>query len=88
MRKPYHAAQLQRAADGGALHKGVLEKTNRAMSLRLKASERLHRYLVESHPDLIFTLDAEGRFSYISPRISLLLGFERKALLRVAPSPP
>ena len=81
VRKPYHVAQLQRAVDG-ALHKGVLEKTNRAMSLRLKASERLHRYLVESSPDLIFTLDAEGRFSYISPRISSLLGFERKALLR------
>ena len=81
VRKPYHVAQLQRAVDG-ALHKGALEKTNRAMSLRLKASERLHRYLVESSPDLIFTLDAEGRFSYISPRISSLLGFERKALLR------
>ena len=81
VRKPYHVAQLQRAVDG-ALHKSVLEKTNRAMSLRLKASERLHRYLVESSPDLIFTLDAEGRFSYISPRVSSLLGFERKALLR------
>ena len=81
VRKPYHVAQLQRAVDG-ALHKGALEKTNRAMGLRLKASERLHRYLVESSPDLIFTLDAEGRFSYISPRISSLLGFERKALLR------
>ena len=81
VRKPYHVAQLQRAVDG-ALHKGALEKTNRAMGLRLKASERLHRYLVESSPDLIFTLDAEGRFSYISPRVSSLLGFERKALLR------
>ena len=81
VRKPYHVAQLQRAVDG-ALHKGALEKTNRAMSQRLKTSERLHRYLVESSPDLIFTLDAEGRFSYISPRISSLLGFERKALLR------
>ena len=81
VRKPYHVAQLQRAVDG-ALHKGALEKTNRAMSQRLKTSERLHRYLVESSPDLIFTLDAEGRFSYISPRVSSLLGFERKALLR------
>ncbi len=81
VRKPYHVAQLQRAVEG-ALHKGTLEKANRAMSQRLKTSERLHRYLVESSPDLIFTLDAEGRFSYISPRITALLGFERKALLR------
>ncbi|ENO89371.1 EAL domain-containing response regulator [Thauera linaloolentis] len=81
VRKPYHVAQLQRAVEG-ALHKSALEKANRAMSQRLKASERLHRYLVESSPDLIFTLDAEGRFSYINPRIKPLLGFERSALMR------
>lgn len=81
VRKPYHVAQLQRAVEG-ALHRGALEKANRSMSQRLKASERLHRYLVESSPDLIFTLDTEGRFSYISPRVTSLLGFERKALLR------
>ncbi|HQZ02516.1 MAG TPA: EAL domain-containing protein [Thauera sp.] len=81
VRKPYHVAQLQRAVDS-ALHKGALEKANRAMSQRLKASERLHRYLVESSPDLIFTLDAEGRFSYINPRVKPLLGFERNALMR------
>ncbi len=81
VRKPYHVAQLQRAVES-TLHKGALEKANRAMSQRLKASERLHRYLVESSPDLIFTLDAEGRFSYINPRVTPLLGFEREALLR------
>jgi len=81
VRKPYHVAQLQRAVEG-ALHKAALEKANRAMSQRLKASEQLHRYLVESSPDLIFTLDAEGRFSYINPRVRPLLGFERNALMR------
>ena len=81
VRKPYHVAQLQRAVES-TLHKGALEKANRAMSQRLRASEQLHRYLVESSPDLIFTLDAEGRFSYINPRIKPLLGFERNALMR------
>ena len=81
VRKPYHVAQLQRAVDS-ALHKAALEKANRAMSQRLKASERLHRYLVESSPDLIFTLDAEGRFSYINPRVKALLGYERNSLMR------
>ncbi len=81
VRKPYHVAQLQRAVDG-ALHKASLEKANRAMSQRLKASERLHRYLVESSPDLIFTLDAEGRFSYVNPRAKILLGQDRSALIR------
>jgi diguanylate cyclase (GGDEF)-like protein/PAS domain S-box-containing protein len=81
VRKPYHIAQLQRAVES-ALHKAALEQANRAMGQRLKASERLHRYLVESSPDLIFTLDAEGRFSYLNPRVKPLLGFERGSLMR------
>ncbi len=81
VRKPYHVAQLQRAVDG-ALHKGALEKANKLMSQRLKASERLHRYLVESSPDLIFTLDSAGRFTYVNPRVKALLGYDRSALMR------
>ncbi|HRQ56226.1 MAG TPA: EAL domain-containing protein [Azoarcus taiwanensis] len=81
VRKPYHVAQLQRAVQS-ALHKTALERANRVMSEKLRASERLHRYLVESSPDLIFTLDAEGRFSYINPRIEDLLGHERRQLIR------
>ena len=81
VRKPYHVAQLQRAVEG-ALHKGSLEKANKLMSQRLKASERLHRYLVESSPDLIFTLDSAGRFTYVNPRVKALLGYDRSALMR------
>ena len=80
VRKPYHVAQLQRAVQN-ALHKTMLERANRAMSERLRASERLHRFLVEHSPDLIFTLDPQGRFSYVNPRIEELLGFQRNHLL-------
>lgn len=81
VRKPYHVAQLQRAVDS-TLHKTTLERANQTMSQRLHASERLHRFLVESSPDLIFTLDLEGRFSYINPRVHPLLGHERASLMR------
>lgn len=81
VRKPYHIVQLQRAVQN-ALHKTVLERANRAMSERLRASERLHRFLVEHSPDLIFTLDAQGCFSYVNPRIEELLGFQRNFLLK------
>lgn len=81
LRKPYHVVQLQRAVQS-TLHKVALERANHAMGERLRASERLHRYLVESSPDLIFTLDADGCFSYLNPRIEDLLGFERNELLR------
>ena len=80
VRKPFHPAQLQRAVDG-SLHKTALEHTNREMEQRLKASESLHRYLVERSPDLIFTLDREDRFTYLNPRIEALLGYQRDSLL-------
>ncbi|THF61298.1 putative bifunctional diguanylate cyclase/phosphodiesterase [Pseudothauera rhizosphaerae] len=81
VRKPYHVVQMQRTVQN-VLHRTALERANRAMSQRLHASERLHRYLVESSPDLIFTLDADGCFSYLNPRVEALLGFERAQLLR------
>ncbi len=81
VRKPYHVAQLQRAVQS-TLHKSALERANKVMGDKLRASERLHRYLVESSPDLIFTLDAQARFSYLNPRIEGLLGYQRNQLLK------
>ncbi|MCB1916509.1 MAG: EAL domain-containing protein [Rhodocyclaceae bacterium] len=80
LRKPYHLAQLQHTVDK-ALHKTGLERANRRIGLRLKESERLYRYLVESSPDIIFMLDARGRFRYVNPRAESLLGYERRQLL-------
>lgn len=81
VRKPYHVAQLQRAVQG-ALHKTELERANRLMSQRLKVSERQHRYLVESSPDMIFTLDRDGCFSFLNPRVEDMLSVQRTALVR------
>ncbi|QID16878.1 EAL domain-containing protein [Nitrogeniibacter mangrovi] len=80
VRKPYHVAQLQRAVQN-ALHKALLERANLAMSQRLKGSERLHRYLVESSPDFIFTLNPAGVFTYVNPRVESMLGYPRQHLI-------
>ncbi len=80
VRKPYHVAQLQRAVQN-ALHKALLERANLAMSQRLKGSERLHRYLVESSPDFIFTLNTGGQFTYVNPRVETMLGYPRQYLI-------
>ncbi len=79
LRKPCHLAQLQRAVEN-ALQKGQLVRLNRQITLRLKESERLHRYLVESSPDLIFTLNAAGEFTYTNPRARSLIGYTRTDL--------
>ncbi len=44
-------------------------------------SEAKYRNLVENTNDVIFYLDALGRFTYVSPAISLLLGFEPEQLV-------
>lgn len=78
--KPYNAEQLRRSV-GNALLKRQVERSSRLAQQRLQASERMHRYLVENSLDLIYTLDAEGRFNYINQRIESLLGHRRQALI-------
>jgi PAS domain S-box-containing protein len=48
---------------------------------KLQESEKKHRTLVETIRDIVYTVDLEGRFSYISPMISLVTGYEDKELL-------
>ncbi len=78
--KPYNLDQLRRAV-GNAILKRQLERNSRVNQQRLQSSEQMHRYLVEHSLDLIYTLDAEGRFNYLNLRIESLLGHPRNALI-------
>lgn len=78
--KPYSAEQLRRSVTK-VLAKRQTERSRRQNRQRLESSEQMHRYLVENSLDLIYTLDADGRFSYLNPRIESLLGHPRSALL-------
>lgn len=80
LRKPYHVEELRRTV-ANALHKRDLERFNRQMADRLRESEKLHRYLVDSSPDLVYMLDANGCFTYVNSRIESLLGYPREATL-------
>jgi diguanylate cyclase (GGDEF)-like protein/PAS domain S-box-containing protein len=51
------------------------------ISAQLQHSERLHRFLVEQSPDMIFTLDRQGRFTFINGRVSTLLGYAPEELV-------
>ncbi|MEK6569153.1 MAG: PAS domain S-box protein, partial [candidate division NC10 bacterium] len=53
----------------------------REMEKRLHQEQEFARRLVESFPDLIVVLDAEGRYTYVSPRIKEALGFEPQELI-------
>lgn len=80
VRKPHGLEEIEHKVES-ALHRRRLERSNALMTARLEQSERLHRFLVENSPDLIYTLDREGRFIFINGRVESLLGYSREELI-------
>jgi diguanylate cyclase (GGDEF)-like protein/PAS domain S-box-containing protein len=80
IRKPYMPEELL-ATVKNALGKKQLEDSHRLMQWRLDRSEKLHRFIVNNSPDIIFVLDEEGRFSFLNSRIQDLLGYPAQELL-------
>ena len=80
LRKPYTREELLKTVDNALLQRR-LENDNRSIAWRLECSEKLYRYLVDSSPDIIYTLDQEGRFTFINDRVQQLLGFDRNELI-------
>ncbi|MDB5761366.1 MAG: diguanylate cyclase [Herminiimonas sp.] len=80
LRKPYPHEELLKTVDN-ALQKRKLEADNRRISWQLECSEKLYRYLVDSSPDIIYTLNTEGRFTFVNDRAHQLLGFKRDELI-------
>jgi diguanylate cyclase (GGDEF)-like protein len=80
LRKPYEPEELLKTVEN-ALHQRYLERQLTYMHQKLDKSEKWHRYLVDNSPDVIYTLDSEGRFTYINQRIKSLLGYAKEELL-------
>jgi diguanylate cyclase (GGDEF)-like protein/PAS domain S-box-containing protein len=79
VRKPFEPLALVRCVEN-ALEARKLAWENTAMRMRLEHSERLHRYLVDNSPDLIFALDPHGRFRFVNDRVVATLGYSRDEL--------
>jgi diguanylate cyclase (GGDEF)-like protein len=80
VRKPYQPEELLHTVDN-ALQRKLLERTNALISDRLEQSERLHRYLVDHSPDIIYTVNSEGLFTYLNPTVLAMLGYPSEALI-------
>lgn len=67
-------------------HLGILHDmtARRRAEQALADSERRFRYLVESSSDVVYVATG-GRFTYVSPAITPVLGYEAKALLGTSP---
>jgi diguanylate cyclase (GGDEF)-like protein/PAS domain S-box-containing protein len=78
--KPYATDELILTINN-ALNEIQLEKKNNLMQQQLRESERLHRYLVNTSPDIIYILDQDGHFTFINDRIGTLLGYDSGELI-------
>ncbi len=74
LRKPYEPEELIKTVRN-LVRKLELERENARMLHQLEQSEQWHRLLVNTSPDVIYTLDADGRFTYLNDSVSLTLGY-------------
>ncbi len=80
IRKPYEPEELLKTAEN-AIYKTRLEQENRIIHDKLEHSRNLYKYLVDSSPDLIYTLDEAGYFNFANKRFEELLGFSKDELI-------
>jgi len=80
LKKPYVPEELL-ATINNAIRKKRLEDAHRVMEGRLNRSEKLHRFIVNNSPDLIYILDEQGCFSFLNSKIESLLGYDRNELI-------
>ncbi|MCD4718251.1 MAG: response regulator [Desulfobacula sp.] len=80
LKKPFEYADLIKTVKN-ALSQKKLIADKKAVSARLEASERQYEYMVNNSPDLIFTLDQNGCFTFVNHQFERVLGFSRKNLI-------
>jgi len=80
LKKPFEPEEFLRTVEN-ALNKKMLEKENKLIYEKLTQAEKRYRYLVDNSPDIIYTLDTAGKFSFINNAMEQLLGFHEHELL-------
>jgi len=80
IRKPYSIDNLLNSVKN-AIKKRQLETDNLKMQAQLRESEKLHRYIVNKSPDIVYILDSQGRFTFINKRVETLLGYKMKDVI-------
>jgi PAS domain S-box-containing protein len=74
LKKPFEPEVLLRTIENALKQKRLIERT-RILDNRLKLSERRFRFMLESTPDLVYTLDNDGRFKYVKDSVAKNFGY-------------
>lgn len=80
VRKPCEQTMLMHTVEK-VLRRRWLEKNNVDMAQRLENSEQMYRFLVDTLPEFIFTLDDSYAFSFVSQRAAGLFGCSNENLI-------
>ena len=80
LKKPFEPEELIQTV-GNALRQKILLEKNRSMEKRLKISERRFRFMVQNSPDMIYTLDPRGRFTFVNEASEKLFGYRPADLM-------
>lgn len=80
LRKPHSREQLIKTVFDTLAQRRLRQKSVE-QATRLEASEKMHRHLVNASPDIIYTLDRNGRFTFVNDRVADLLGYRQEELL-------
>ncbi len=75
IRKPFDPEELLATVEG-VLGKQSLIRAHEMVQSRLEKSEALHRYIVNSSPDIVFMLDETGHICFINNKVESLLGYQ------------
>jgi len=80
IKKPYDTDELIATIDS-ALGARKLALSHRQIETQLRHSEELHRYIVNSSPDVVFMLDDRGNFCFLNSQVEALLGYSAGELM-------
>lgn len=80
LRKPFDFDQLLKRV-GNAIDQSRLKKEHELVSGKLELAEKRYQYLVNASPDIIYTLNPDGIFTFLSGAVEPLLGYRSNQLV-------
>ncbi|MEE4113670.1 MAG: response regulator, partial [Desulfobacteraceae bacterium] len=80
LRKPFEFEEFLKTVEN-AINQKALKQEKERINNKLYRSEEKYRYLVQNSPDIIYTLDADGNFTFLSKALEHLLGFTVDGLI-------
>lgn len=80
IRKPFEFEELLTTIQN-ALSQNKLKTEKNEINEQLEISEDRYRYLVQNSPDIIYTLDKDGHFTFTSDSVERILGLNSQSLI-------